>query len=149
MKIARSLCATLGLVLAATATQSPAQEAARDEVLGPRLRVELNAAEPQDESCKLSFVVLNGHPAAIQRAVFETVVFDGAGQVDRLTLFDFGTLPAARPRVRQFVLPGTSCDDIGQILFNDAETCESADLDASACTTGLLLHSRTGIEVTG
>lgn len=111
------------------------------------LSIELNAAQQQEQGCKLSFVLTNGHPDDISKAVFETVIFDAQGQVSRLTLFDFGTLPAGRPRVRQFVVPGTACEAIGRVLFNGADTCESTV--SGACTKGLTLSSRTDIEVTG
>lgn len=123
--------------------------AAQDTDLANRLLIELNAAQPQDDGCKLSFLVQNGHATDIGKAVFETVLFDASGQVDRLTLFDFGALPAGRPRVRQFVIPGTACDGISQILFNGASTCEAGDLGPAACTGDLLLDSRTDTEVTG
>lgn len=113
----------------------------------PHLSIELNAAQQQEQGCKLSFVVTNAHPEDIAKAVFETVIFDAQGQVSRLTLFDFGALPSARPRVRQFVMPGTACEGIGQVLFNGADTCEGAT--DGACTTGLKLSTRTDIEVTG
>lgn len=131
---------TLAAVVAA-----PLPLSAQDQ--GLHLTLELNAAQAQDQGCKLSFVVTNGHPEDIAKAVFEMVIFDVQGQVSRLTLFDFGALPAGRPRVRQFVIPGTSCDTIGQVLFNGATTCDGAG--EGACTRDLGLSSRTEIEVTG
>lgn len=141
----RSFQTALALTAALAVTPALAQETAPQ----PHLEIELNAAQTQDTGCKLSFVVVNGHDADIAKAVFETVIFTADGQVDRLTLFDFGTLPASRPRVRQFVLTDTACDGIGQILFNGADTCESDTLDATVCSTGMTLKSRTDIEVTG
>lgn len=126
---------------------SPSAQA--QEPLGQRISVELNAAQDQGQGCKLSFLVQNGHGADIDSAVFETVIFDDAGQVSRLTLFDFGALPSGRPRVRQFVVPDTACSGIGQLLFNGAETCEGEGLAAGACVRDLLLETRTGIEVAG
>ncbi|PIL19562.1 hypothetical protein P775_13645 [Puniceibacterium antarcticum] len=111
--------------------------------------MELNAAQSEEQSCKLSFLVINGRGSDILKAVFETVLFDAQGQVDRLTLFDFGALPAGRPRVRQFVVSGTRCEYLGQILFNGVNTCEAEDMDATACESGLQLNSRTTIKVTG
>lgn len=142
MKPALPACLTTALALAAL--PAPAQEE-----IGERLLIELNAVESHEDGCKLSFLVLNGYPADIDRAVFETVLFDAGGQVDRLTLFDFGALPANRPRVRQFVVPGVDCAGLGRVLFNGAQTCEGAGLDPRACETGLRLESRTDIEVTG
>nr|WP_261395655.1 hypothetical protein [Salipiger bermudensis] len=115
----------------------------------PALTLELNAQEQVETGCKLSFLARNGHPTAIDKVVYETVLFDTTGQVERLTLFDFGTLPAGKPRLRQFVVPGLQCDGLGQILINGASTCEAGELGASACIEGLGLTSRTDVEMMG
>ena len=140
-----ALCRAPISALALVATSAAAQ----DGEPASGLLVELNAAETEEQSCKLSFLIVNDHPSDIDKAVFETVIFDASGQVERLTLFDFGALPAGRPRVRQFVISQTPCDDIGQLLFNGADTCEGDGLGPGACTLDLRLESRTGIEVTG
>ncbi|WP_328805903.1 hypothetical protein [Salipiger abyssi] len=113
------------------------------------LSLELNAQEQVEKGCKLSFLARNGFDGDIAKAVFETVLFDGDGQVERLTLFDFGTLPAGKPRLRQFVVPGLQCDALGQILINGASTCEAGTLGAGACGEGLTLTSRTDVEMMG
>lgn len=141
---------TTAALIAAALSLSPVTVMAQDtDVADPGLSIELNAATPQDTGCKLSFLVQNTHSAGIASAVFETVIFDAAGQVNRLTLFDFGALPASRPRVRQFVIPGSTCDDISQILFNGAQTCDGSDLPDNACSANLTLATRTKTEVTG
>ncbi|SLN55205.1 hypothetical protein ROJ8625_02758 [Roseivivax jejudonensis] len=144
MTTVRPLAAAAALCGAAAMSPAAAQED-----LGARLSIELNAAETDGESCKMSFVVLNGHDSDVAQAVFETVLFDADGQVDRLTLFDFGALPAGRPRVRQFVISGTPCDGLGRVLFNGADRCEAEALDPAACETDIRLESRTDIEVIG
>lgn len=111
--------------------------------------IELNAVKPSEGGCTLTFLARNGHASPIDKVVYETVLFDTSGQVDRLTLFDFGTLPADRPRVRQFTVSGIACEGLGQILINGAHTCDATDLDESACESGLILNTRTEIEVIG
>lgn len=113
------------------------------------ITLELNTAEQVDDACRLSFVIHNTHATDIAQAVFEAVMFTTTGGVDRLTLFDFGTLPAARMRVRQFMVPGLECASLGQLLINGAETCAGEGVSTDFCTTGLELRSRTGIEVVG
>lgn len=110
--------------------------------------IELSSAEEIGEACKLSFVVTNGHDKDIAQAVFETVLFDSAGQVSRLTLLDFQDLPAGRLRVRQFQFP-QACADISRVLINGAQTCSTAGLEQGACSQGLTVTSRTKIEVLG
>jgi len=131
------------ILLACVATSVLAQEEAPD----PKLIVELNTAESLDSACRLSFMITNEHPEAIDAAVFETVLFNADGSVNQLTLFDFGALPSNRPRIRQFDVPGQGCDGLGRLLINGAVTCEAGD--ANLCVDTLELRTRTEIEVLG
>ncbi|MGK7754231.1 MULTISPECIES: hypothetical protein [unclassified Roseovarius] len=140
---------TTTLVAIATGFAGAQGALAQEEELGEAVLIELNATKANESSCTLTFLVINGYPSQIDKAVYETVLFDSSGQVDRLTLFDFGTLPPGRPRVRQFSVPGMACDGLGQVLINGAHTCEAAELPDNACETGLKLETRTDIEVTG
>lgn len=143
MTLARcALSAALAIPLFAPSVQA-------QEETGPRLSIELNATEQVDQSCRMSFLIRNGHEADVESAVFEAVLFDAEGRVDRLTLFDFGTLPAGRPRVRQFLLSNLDCGSLGQVLINGAETCEAGELGEAACTEGLELNSRADVELIG
>jgi hypothetical protein len=134
---------TLLAVLALTTTPALAQEAET-----PSLSIELNAQASSATGCLLTFMASNGHAEEIESAVFETVLFDKDGQVDRLTLFDFGSLPAGRPRVRQFQVEGLSCDALGQVLINGANSCKAGGADSALCGT-LELNSRTDVELIG
>jgi hypothetical protein len=141
--------APMALALAALPLFSPAPAAA-ESAQGKTVTLELNALEQAGEACRLSFLIQSGHDSAISKAVYEAVLFDTEGRVDRMTLFDFGALPAARPRVRQFVVPGLACSGLGRLLINGADTCESADLAPEACEAGLALRSRVeSVEVLG
>ncbi len=122
---------------------------AQETELGNAISIELNAVKSTKEGCTLTFLVTNGYASQIGKVVYETVLFDSAGQVDRLTLFDFGTLPPRRPRVRQFSVPGIACDGLSKVLINGAHTCEAPDLADTACEAGLILDTRTNIEVIG
>ncbi|KIC44944.1 hypothetical protein RA29_21145 [Tateyamaria sp. ANG-S1] len=123
--------------------------AAEETDLTGKIAIELNTVSETDGACTLTFMVTNGHEMAIDQLVYETVLFDAAGQVDRLTLFDFGALPVGRPRVRQFAVPNVACDGLGRVLFNGLHTCAAEGLDKGACAAGLVPMSRVGIEVLG
>ena len=138
-RLAAGPLALMALCLPAAAQEEPA----------PRLSIELNALAPAQGGCTLSFLAVNGLGADVERAVFEAVLFDKAGQVDRLTLFDFADLPDGRPRVRQFVVPDLACDGLGRILINGAHSCDAGELGAGACTDALDLSTRTDVEVIG
>jgi len=143
-RLALLLAVCGGLSIGISATSLAAQEDATGA-----LTIELNSVEAQDTGCRMSFLVLNGHESDLKSAVFEAVLFDAAGSVDRLTLFDFGALPAGRPRVRQFVVPQLGCDQLGQVLINGAQSCEAEEAAHDLCSDGLMLRSRIDVEVIG
>lgn len=130
-------------LLASIALASPA---ARAEETGG-LTIELNRQEPAGADCRLTFVVTNRHATPIDGAVFETVLFDAQGSVDRLTLFDFGALPQGRERVRQFQVDGLACDNLGRVLFNGASSCTAGGQPSDLCANTLEVSSRTATEL--
>ncbi|MEO0937170.1 MAG: hypothetical protein AAFY38_03360 [Pseudomonadota bacterium] len=130
------ICA--GLIASAAAAESEA-----------RLGLELNTADLVGDSCRLTFVLSNGLAQEIEQLVAETVLFSSEGGVILLTLFDFGILPAGRPRVRQFEVPGTACTGIGQVLINGVATCTVAGAASPACAERLVVSSRIDIGVDG
>lgn len=141
MRLARLV--TLVTLCAPIAQTVLAQETATSDIIS----IELNAAETKEGSCLVTFLVTNGFAMTLDKVVYETVLFDQEGQVNRLTLFDFGALPPARPRVRQFAVPDLTCDAIGRVLINGASTCSGVQTDAAVCDASLVTSSRTGIEV--
>ncbi len=142
----KPLIAFIALLAALPALVLPALA---EDPIGAAVAIELNAAQTGEGACTLSFVVLNGHAAQIDQLVYEAVLFDASGQVDRLTLFDLGTLPPARQRVRQFSVQDITCEGLGSILFNGADTCTGEGLPEDACEADLILSTRTDIEVRG
>ncbi|MDF3351001.1 hypothetical protein HKX17_12635 [Sulfitobacter sp. KE34] len=139
--------AALSLTIAeGAAAETPAATPAS---ASPALKVELNAADTTEANCKLTFLITNELSAPLDKAVYETVLFDREGTVNRLTLFDFGELPVGRPRVRQFVVPQITCENLGRILFNGAQSCDGAGIEAGTCESALAPATRTEIEVLG
>ncbi len=128
---------------------SPWRPARRREPLAstPALSLTLNTAQDEAGSCTLTFVLRNGLAAPIDALVYEVALFDAAGTLDRLMLFDMGALPLDRPRVRRFSVPGRACADLGQVLVNGAPTCTG--VAPGACIDALRPGSDTAIEVTG
>lgn len=123
--------------------------AASDAAPEAALRLDLNTVAQIEGACRLTFVVENALGADLDSLVLETVIFDAAGMVERLSLFDFQAVPADRMRVRQFDLPGASCEGIGHVLVNAAESCAGAGVGPEACMERLELRSRAGLEVSG
>ncbi|MCR8825830.1 hypothetical protein [Pseudosulfitobacter koreensis] len=130
-------------VLFATAAQ------AQDATPPAGVSLELNAADLVGEACRITFVATNTSAAPIDRAVYETVLFNADGGVMMLTLFDFGALPVDVPRVRQFQIADTACGRIGSLLINGAGTCTVDGEASDLCTTGLAASSRLDIGLQG
>ena len=114
-----------------------------------RLFLELNAVQDVGGACRLVFLARNETEAAIDQAVFETVIFDTSGGVVSLSLFDFRDLPADRPRVRQFDLPGMACNTVGKTLINGASSCVVDGAESDVCHDALSLGSRVSVELLG
>lgn len=137
--------ATFFALTAALSNGAAAQENAAGSLI-----VELNRLVPVEGACRLTFLAQNNIEQDVEQIVFETVLFTTEGAVERLTLFDLGQLPLARPRVREFDLPGLACEDLGRVLFNGIEICVGDGLDAETCAGALSPISRVdGVEVIG
>lgn len=132
------LCLTGAAPFSATAQTVPSQ-----------LHLELNNLQDNDGTCRLSFLAKNETGTPIDKAVFETVIFDSDGGVANLSLFDFRDLPAGSTRVRQFDLPGRSCDSVGKALINGASSCVVAGAESPICKDALSLSSRLPVELIG
>lgn len=109
------------------------------------LLLELNALEPTEQGCRMTFVVINGLPAALETAGFEIALFNGNGQVDRLAILDFQNLPAGKTKVRRFDLDGTECADVSRVLVNDATECAGSGVDPVSCIRDLKTETRSGV----
>lgn len=127
----------------------PAMAQAADLIGGggdAKLAIELNAAADQNGACRLTFVANNGLQSEIQELSLETVLFDKAGKVVLFTLFDFGSLPANRLRVRQFDVAQTACDSLGRALINGVASC-GVEGDKNQCARTLEVSSSTELEL--
>ena len=111
----------------------------------PQLSLELNAAQPSDKGCRLTFVVNNGLGADLSKAAFEIALFNEAGVVDRLSVLDFKDLPAGKTKVTRFDLAGTNCTKLSRVLINSATECAGAGVEPAACMRGLKTETKTGI----
>lgn len=107
------------------------------------ISLELNTLTQLDGACRMVFTAQAAAP--VDQLVAETVLFDAAGAVSLLTLFDFRDLPASKVRVRQFDIPAAQCDQISRVLFNGLESCSGA-----GCAAGVAPVSRIdAVEVLG
>ncbi|MET3660212.1 hypothetical protein ABID44_000512 [Aquamicrobium ahrensii] len=119
--------------------QDPAPEQAA------MLSLELNAAQPSDKGCRLTFVVNNGLGSDLTKASYEIALFNDSGVVDRMTVLDFKELPAGKTKVTRFDLAGTDCTKISRVLVNGSNDCAGDGIEPSACMKALKPASKTDI----
>ncbi|WP_420962086.1 hypothetical protein [Brucella sp. IR073] len=146
MKTGRLLTAVLafsfgaaGQALAEDTAPAPAQNSA------PGLNLELNALDPSEKGCRLTFVATNGLNVQLDKVTYEMVLFNAEQRVERLTLLDFKTLPAGKTKVRRFDLANIKCDAISRILINDATECTGEGVAADACIKQLKTESKSSV----
>ena len=106
----------------------------------PSIHIELNAAESMPQShCRLTFVVENSAPSAIDNFKLDLAVFDREGTIQRRMAVEMGPVRATKTIVRTFNVE-TDCGQIGSILLNDVTTC--APGEPASCLDRLTLSSR-------
>jgi hypothetical protein len=136
----------LPVLAASAALADDAAKRAGVEAPTTGLSLELNALQPSDKGCRLTFVIANHLSGDISKAAFEIALFDRTGMVDRLTVLDFRELPRGKTKVSRFDLPGADCGKIGRILVNSATTCGGSGIEASDCLAKLQTATRTEVE---
>ncbi|MDZ5698227.1 hypothetical protein [Chelativorans sp. M5D2P16] len=133
------------MIAAAALAVQPAL-AQETEAPAAKLGLELNSLAPTENGCRVTFVISNAMGAEIENAAFEIALFDQDRMVDRLTVIEFGELPAEKTKVSQFDFAGADCANIGRILINGVTECNGAILDTQACGDALETTTRTNIE---
>ena len=136
----RIAAATMALAVVAAASAR-----AEDQPAKPVLVLELNAAQPSEKGCRLTFVVTNNLGGELSKAAFEMAMFNEAGVVDRLTVLDFKDLPAGKTKVARFDLGGADCGKISRLLINTATECAGDGIEPTACLRDLRTETRTPI----
>lgn len=122
------------------------QPSLAQEAPAPSLDLELNAAQPSDKGCRLTFVVANKLGSNLTKAAFEIALFNNGGVVDRLTVLDFKDLPKGKTKVIRFDLSGVDCSGLDRVLINQATECAGPEVAPDACMRQLKLNSRTDTE---
>jgi len=141
----KSLTASLRLLTSTLAISLGSAQAWAQSASAPQLSLELNAVQPSDKGCRLTFVVNNALGADLSKAAFEIALFNEAGVVDRLSVLDFKDLPAGKTKVTRFDLAGTDCTKLSRVLINSATECAGASVEPAACMRGLKTETKTGI----
>ena len=102
--------------------------------------VELNAVESVPQShCRLTFVIENSAPSAIDTLKLDLAVFDREGTIQRRMVVEMGPVHAMKTIVRTFNVE-TDCGQVGSILLNEVTSC--APGEPATCLDRLTLSSR-------
>lgn len=126
------------MALCALATAAWAQDKAP-------LAVELNKLEPQDDACRVYFVMQNGAGSAFDALKLDLVVFDTDGVIARRVAVEGAPLAVDKTAVKLFDLRDLACDKIGRILLNDVLACRDAGGDRNDCTALIKTSSRADV----
>lgn len=134
----RILAALMGLTL----LYSPV---AAQDTTPASLDLELNALQPAEAGCRVTFLATNRLGGQLDRAAVELALFDAAGTIDRIVTLDFKDLSDGKTKVLQFELAGLQCDGLGRLLVNDVSACEGAISPATVCLDALKPSTRLDI----
>lgn len=140
--LGRSMTAAAALSILAAAGSASGQETSPT----PALTLELNALQPSEKGCRLTFVVTNNLSAALDKVGFEIALFNQAQVVDRITLLDFKELPQGKTKVRRFDLGELDCTKITRVLVNDSTECSGAGIDPKACIRQLSPVTKSSVQ---
>ena len=132
---------TLALAAIGMALPALAEEAAPK----PALVLELNAVQPSERGCRLTFVITNNLAGDLAKVAFEMAMFNAQGVVDRLTVLDFKDLPVGKTKVARFELAGTGCTGVTRLLINTATECSGDGIEPAACLRNLKTGSKAEI----
>lgn len=111
----------------------------------PALHLELNAVQPSDKGCRLTFVVNNRLGADLEKVGFELALFNEAGAVDRLTVLAFKEMPHGKTKVSRFDIAGADCTKLSRVLINEATECVGAGIEPASCMRKLETATKTGV----
>lgn len=136
---------SLGIgIFGAALTIAAAPALAEDST--PALSLELNALQPSDKGCRLTFLVTNGLGGDLTRASFEIPLFDKEGVIDRLKVLDFKDLSVGKTKVSRFDLAGTDCAKVSRVLINSVTECKGAGIEPDACIRRLKAETKAHIK---
>jgi hypothetical protein len=113
---------------------APQVRAADDDI-----RVELNAAEPVQSRCRLSFVIENKGDTAYESLKLDLVIFNREGVIQRRVVAEMAPLRKTKTIVKAFEIDG-DCGQMGAVLLNDVTACVPGD--AGACLDRVVLSSK-------
>jgi len=105
----------------------------------PNLRLELNALETAENRCRMTFVIENKHPNAVETFKIDLALFNPEGTVYRRMVIDIAPMRPAKTIVKTFATDG-DCGQLSSLLVNEVSACTPGD--PATCIDDLALSSR-------
>jgi hypothetical protein len=125
--------------LALLATSAFAEDASKT------LTLDLNALQPAQDACRVTFLATNGLGAPLDKSSFELAIFGKDGVIQRVVLLDFKNLTAGKTKVVQFDLKSIDCTTVSRILINDVTACDGQGVEAGVCLAALKTSTETSV----
>jgi hypothetical protein len=128
----------------ALAAETPAAAPA-SPASGGKLILQLNNAQTADNTCRITFVILNQTSTPIQSSSYVMSLFDTAGQIIKPVNLKFPPFPVGRTKVIQFPLDVT-CDKISGIVPDETECVAEDGSPSTVCSDAVALSTKTKIQ---
>ena len=109
------------------------------------LKLELNRLQPQPEACRTYLLFANELDANFSKLVLDLVFFDSDGIIARRSLVDAAPLPAAKTVVKIFDVADVDCANLGKVLLNAVQDCETDGAKIEDCLSVVSLSSRSDV----
>lgn len=110
------------------------------------LTLELNALQPSETGCRVTFLATNALGKPLDKAAFEVALFNAAGSIERLVTLDFKALPEGKTKVLQFDLAKIPCDGLSRVLINDVSACTGTEVAGGECLAALTTANKSAIQ---
>jgi len=112
------------------------------------ISIELNKLEPQGSQCRAYFVINNKTGTDYEALKLDLVLFKPDNVIGKRFAIDLAPLKANKRAVKLFDIEGTSCDEVGSFLVNDAMECKAASGPIEDCLKDLALSTLTNVQLT-
>ena len=97
------------------------------------ISLELNKVTQQGNSCRLHFLLTNNTDIAFQTFRLQIAFFDKSGGFVNNATADFLRVRPKKTVLRYFDVPELHCTDLGEVLLNDAASCETENEQVADC----------------
>ena len=110
---------------------------------GENILLELNKVAQEGDSCRLHFLLTNETDTAFSNFRIQIAFFDRSGGFINNATADFLKVRPRKTILRFFDVPTLQCAELGEVLLNDAATCDAEDGPVADCVEMIAPAHRT------